>query len=266
MADRSIHTPCIIFALARESKFFRREFRPRQRFPGSPCWARFCGAPSHTTLVIHSGMGHIAAKRAINWVLSKPILGEGVYLPTVVIMAGFGGALIEGLRVGDVVLASEVGNHDGTFCPVTWPHKWPETRWKTAFHQGKIVTVDKMICSSKKKKELGRISNALAVDMESAYVAHSCAERGVAFGCIRAISDAVDKEISVHLSKAFSNNRVSLIRLTDALIRSPTTILELVRLARHSQIAARNLRAALCELLLRTPARFTSQQDPKAML
>ena len=35
--------PCVVFALGREAKAFRREFRAQQRFAGAPCWARFCG-------------------------------------------------------------------------------------------------------------------------------------------------------------------------------------------------------------------------------
>src|SRR6516164_5325108 len=100
MSDPSICTPCVIFAMARESKFFRKEFRPKQRFHGAPCWARFCGLSTQTTLVIHSGMGATAAKRAIHWILSKPLFNQKVYWPKVVVIAGFAGALIEELQVG----------------------------------------------------------------------------------------------------------------------------------------------------------------------
>jgi len=198
---------------------------------------------------MHSGMGATAAKRAINWVLSKPLVGQMVYQPKIVIMAGFAGALIEGLQVGEVVLASEVGNQDGNFYPATWLDALPGSKWKTALNQCRIVTSNRMVCSSKEKKEMRRINNALAVDMESAHIAYACAEKEVPFGCIRAISDSVDTGISDNLAKAISGDRVSLMGLTGAIIRSPKTVLELVRLANNSRIAAQKLSAALCEML-----------------
>ena len=57
MTDLLVEDPCVVFALPRESMTFRREFRPQQRFPGAPCWAKFCGPAWLTVLVLHAGMG-----------------------------------------------------------------------------------------------------------------------------------------------------------------------------------------------------------------
>jgi adenosylhomocysteine nucleosidase len=248
MSGRTLTNPCVIFALARESMYFRQQSRPQRRFPGAPCWNRFCESSALSVLTVHSGMGAVAAERAVNWILSKPLLGSLVYQPKFVIMAGFGGALNEQLQVGDVVLATEIGKHDGNFSPVTWPSMAGE-KWKPEVIRGRIVTSNKLIGTSSEKSELGRITKALVVDMESAYVAQACAEKGVPFGCIRAISDSVSMELSSHMTEVFSQGRISAIRLVSAVLRSPKTLLEMQKLAKNTRIAARKLSSTLCEVL-----------------
>jgi adenosylhomocysteine nucleosidase len=249
MSGRTLTNPCVIFALARESMYFRQQLRPQRRFPGAPCWNRFCESSALSVLTVHSGLGAVAAKRAINWILSKPLLGSLVYQPKFVIMAGFGGALTEQLQIGDVVLATEIGKHDGSSSPVTWPTSRLETKGKPEVIRGRIVTSDKLIGTSSEKGELGRITKALVVDMESAYVAQACAEKGVPFGCIRAISDSVNMELSRHMIQITSQGRISAIRLVSAVLRSPKTLLEMQQLAKNTRIAARKLSSTLCEVL-----------------
>ena len=50
VSDLSFSYPCVVFALRRESLFFRREFRPQQRLPGAPYRAQLCGPAWLTVL------------------------------------------------------------------------------------------------------------------------------------------------------------------------------------------------------------------------
>src|SRR6516162_9664899 len=106
--DLAFDDPCILFALRREANPFLREFRPQLRFPGAPCWARFCGPAWLTVLVLETGVGTGRARAALDWLLARPALANVVYRPRLVLSAGFCGALDEQLRVGDVLLATEV--------------------------------------------------------------------------------------------------------------------------------------------------------------
>src|SRR5262249_61208505 len=117
--------PCILFALHRESTTFRREFRPHQRFPGAPCWARFCGPPWLTVLALHTGVGTAPTERALGWLLGHPKLEALPYQPKLVLSAGFSGALAETLKIGDVILATEVADLEGNRWPTTWPGELP---------------------------------------------------------------------------------------------------------------------------------------------
>lgn len=249
MSESTSSNPCIMFALSRESMFFRRHFRPRQRFPGAPCYARFCRSFSHSVLVMHTGMGADAAKQAIDWALGKPTLGDKSYSPKFVIMAGFAGALDRALRIGDIVAATGVGDEEGNAWPTTLPAHIPGGKWETTLQRGKIVTVDRVVDSPSGKTSLSQKYQASAVDMESAHVARACRINNMPFGCIRAISDAVDTQISKGLVRAFSGNRVSWFHVLSAVLRSPKVMLEMKRLTADTRHASQQLGLALRELL-----------------
>jgi nucleoside phosphorylase len=121
VTELTISDPCVVFALARESAFFCRQFRPQQRFPGAPCRARFCGPPWLSVLVLETGVGPDRAATAADWLLSGLALGGVPYRPRVVIAAGYAGALRPERCLGDVVLATEVLGADGGRWPATWP-------------------------------------------------------------------------------------------------------------------------------------------------
>src|ERR1700687_1186615 len=106
--------------MRRESAAFRREFCPQQRFPGAPCRARFCGPAWLSVLVLETGVGKEATQNALAWLLDGPLLENVPYRPKLVLSAGFGGALTPTLAVGDVVLATEIVEPDGTRIPATW--------------------------------------------------------------------------------------------------------------------------------------------------
>jgi hypothetical protein len=88
--------------------------------------------------------------------------------------------------------------------------------------------------------------------MESAVLARACRRHGVAFGCVRAVSDAADTALSPGLADLLAGGRVSPPRLLAALARSPRLAVELWQLARATRRAGEQLGAALGELLTLT--------------
>ncbi|MBN9118221.1 MAG: hypothetical protein J0I06_03515 [Planctomycetes bacterium] len=84
-----------------------------------------------------------------------------------------------------------------------------------------------------------------AVDMESAAVAEVCAERGVRFLAVRAVSDTVDTALSPELVRLLSGGNVSVRKACGALLRKPALLGEFLRLARDTKLAARCLAGAL---------------------
>ncbi len=186
---------------------------------------------------------------ALDWLLGQPLLGNVPYQPSVILSAGFSGALQENYQVGDVILATEVVDHEGHCWPVTWPAQLPPSEWRPALHQGRILSAPQLVASPEEKRALGQQHAALAVDMETAAVARLCHQHRVSFGCVRAISDDAHTPLSPRLASLVSGGHVAPLHVLTALLRSPRLGSELWRLAKQTRFAARQLARALRELL-----------------
>ncbi len=252
MNDLSFDDPCLVFALRREWQSFRREFRPHQRFPGAPCWARFCGPAWLTVLVLETGVGSGRTGAALEWLAEPPSLGNLPYRPKVVLSAGFSGGLQGDRAVGDVILATEVIDLEGNSWPATWPGELPPGEWRPPLHRGRVLSVPQLVADPAEKRALGVKHAAVAVDMESAAVARSCGKCGVPFGCVRVILDDVHTPLSPRLFSLLRGSGASPLRLLAGLARSPRLAGELWRLAAQSGRAAEQLGKALGELLTLT--------------
>jgi adenosylhomocysteine nucleosidase len=228
MTEPLDNTPCLIFALAREASAFYRTFRPHKRFPDAPCPARQCG----TVLVLESGVGARATDRALAWL---------PYRPSVILSAGYCGALQDHLHVGDIVFAQEVIDPSGGRWPVTWP---------TPAQGGRLLNSPTLAATPEQKRRLGRDHDAAAVDMETAHLARWCAERDIPFASVRAVSDDVHTSLSPRLVALLSGGRVSPLRVLASVARQPTLIGELWRLAHHTRRASARLAVALRDLLI----------------
>jgi adenosylhomocysteine nucleosidase len=244
--------PCVVFALGREAKAFRRTFPTQQRFPGAPCWARFCGPAWLSVLVVETGVGRQRAERTADWLLGRPLVGNVPYHPKLVLAAGYCGALVDGLKTGDCVLATEVVDEDGGRWPATWPAELPAGRWDPPLCRGRLVTTRELAAEPYQKRALAQTHAAVAVDMETAALAKRCAAAGVPFGCLRTVLDEVDSPLSPRLASVFSGGRVSPWRLAWALVRSPSLVTELLGLAKRAKAAGEPLGKALGELLTLT--------------
>lgn len=127
------------------------------------------------------------------------------FAPDIVVnsgVAGGTGATSNPARVLDVVLASEVAYHDvwcgpGTVpgeaagCPARFTCPLPDdVSERLGVRRGLIASGDIFV---DRRQDLDRIlglyPEAIAVDMESAAIAHTCHMRGVPFVCLRVISD-----------------------------------------------------------------------------
>ncbi len=252
MNDLRIDDPCLVFALNRESKSFRREFPPQQGFPGAPCWARFCGPAWLSVLVLHSGVGAERMQKVMDWLSRKPELGKVPYQPKVILSAGFAGALQEDFKVGDVILATEVVDSKGQNWPTTWPGVLPPGPWQPPLHRGRLLTTSKLVGKPEDKLALGKQFDAVAVDMESAVLARTCAQKEIPFGCVRVVSDDVQTALSPKLVSLLSGGNVSGLRISLTLLTAPGLMGELSRLAKQTHLARQQLGKALGELLTLT--------------
>jgi adenosylhomocysteine nucleosidase len=252
VTELAFDDPCLVFALGRESAAFRREFRPHQRFPGSPCRARFCGPPWLTVLVLETGVGVAPTDKALQWLVEQPKLGDVPYRPRVILSAGFAGALQPEYKVGDIVLATEVVDAEGSSWTTTWPGELPAGEWRPPLHRAPVLTLDRIVTGVEEKQLLGQRHQAAAVEMEATVVARWCKRHDIPFGCVRAISDDVHTPLSPQLAGLLVGGQVSLLRVLTSLATSPRLASEMWRLARQTQLAAEQLGKALGEVLTLT--------------
>lgn len=123
--------------------------------------------------------------------------------PDIIINTGVAGGTGSAARVMDIVVADAVGYHDVWCGPGTnpgeaagCPHPLPtDAGLRTlpalrGLHHGLIASGDIFVDNA---ETVGRILDlypgALAIDMESGALAHTCWRRGIPFLCLRIVSD-----------------------------------------------------------------------------
>jgi adenosylhomocysteine nucleosidase len=242
MSEASMPTRSVgwvfLFALRRESAPFTKRLRFVESLKGVPCFAGLYETRRGQAVVLETGVGVIRAAAAIRWVLEN-------IESRLIVACGFAGALSPSMKVGDVLLASEVVEPGED-----------ELHWRTAVPAelgdlpvGRLVTVPQLVGRPAGKRTLARATGAVAVDMESAAIAEACQAWRVPCAVVRAISDAADSELSHRLVTLLAGGRAVPWRVLAAVIRSPGLAIELWRLARDTRLAARRLAAALERLI-----------------
>lgn len=194
--------------------------------------------------LIRSGMGVGHAATA------SRVLIEAV-APEVIISFGFGGALREGLHVGDLVLAEQLMSCNGCeISRVVQPsHRLLEQLQylvqdpsNIAVYRGTFITTRKILGKRLVEGLLpGDYSNPV-LEMESAAIAEVAAEAHIPFAAVRAISDAADEELEFSLDEFTDdemNIRISRVLLSVA--KKPWIIPQLLRLASNTSKAGKRL-------------------------
>ncbi|MCR5158336.1 MAG: 5'-methylthioadenosine/adenosylhomocysteine nucleosidase [Prevotella sp.] len=160
-------------------------------------------------LVEKCGIGKVNAALGVQRIIND-------YKPDCIISSGCAGGHGEGVHVKDVVVSTELAYHD-VYCGSAiddttqygqvqgLPARFPADPWlleqatalraqaetlSTQLHEGLIVTGDWFVDSKEKMRSIvEKFPDALAVDMESAAIAHACYLSKVPFISFRVVSD-----------------------------------------------------------------------------
>ena len=135
------------------------------------------------------------------------------FSPDWVLNLGVAGAGADGVRIGDLVVATAAVQHDADTSPLGDPVGMvskvnlvelpcdEELRARLVaaakkadltVHEGIIATGDQFIHDGATRARIHHLFNALAVEMEGGAVAHTCLLNGVKCGVLRSISDQAD--------------------------------------------------------------------------
>ena len=190
--------------------------------------AYWCGhLHGHAVVAVLSRIGKVAAATTTTALLER-------FNARAVLFTGAAGGLADGVRVGDLVVAEALLQHDMDASPLFPRHEVPlygRSRFATdlnlrsalssacasvladaprllgdaataefrihapALHQGLIVSGDRFVSTSVESGSLrAELPDALAVEMEGAAVAQVCTDYGIAFAVVRVISDRADDD------------------------------------------------------------------------
>lgn len=134
-------------------------------------------------VVVEGGVGPAAAARAASEAIR-------FYQPRYVLSAGFAGALVDDLKRGQLLLASEVVNPAGQAFQTGLTLASPGA--SAGWHVGRLLSVESLVCTPAERRAWAAKSQAVACDMETFAVAHTCRQWGVPLVAVRVISDAVE--------------------------------------------------------------------------
>ncbi len=187
--------------------------------------------------LVCGGIGAEAARRATEAVIRE-------VSPERVLSVGFAGGLDGSLKVGHVIEPRTVINAaDGA-------------RTEVGSGAGILVST-KAVADKDRKSRLAKAYGASAVDMEAAAVAQGAQARGVAFGAIKAISDAANFNLPAMDRFVAADGTFQSARFACHAALRPWLWGSTMALARNSAIASRALCGALAEYL----ARELSEKD-----
>ena len=138
-----------------------------------------------------------------------------IYEPELIINSGVSGALSPDLRVGDVVIGTDVVQHDvdttargaepgfvSTVDRLSFPlDNFASTAIAAAAEElgiravrGRIASGDQFVASTERKEEIVRLFSAVTCEMEAGAIAHVCFLNRVPCAVIRCISDGGNEE------------------------------------------------------------------------
>ena len=158
-------------------------------------------------VIAYSKIGKVNASLTATTLIEK-------YGAQKLLFSGVAGAINPSLKIGDLIVATKLAQHDLDITAFGHPHGFvPEgavfvesdsalmaiakkvaCERKIPLQEGIIATGDQFICNEEKKNWIGTTFHADALEMEGASVAVVCDALKVPFCILRAISDAADMD------------------------------------------------------------------------
>jgi len=154
-----------------------------------------------------------------------------------ILSIGICGALCPGLRVGDVVIASEIVTPDGV-CPtsVSWTQELA-ARMPNAV-VASMAGVDLVAADHAGKAELRASTNARAVDMESHIAARAAMAHRLPLAALRVVSDGAHRSLPHAAQVALHpSGGVDMPAVFRSILCAPLQVLPLMRTAWEAEIA-----------------------------
>jgi len=235
----------IAFALPAESQQFLRSLGNKSRGDRNGIRTIRGKIDDRPIEVLHTGVGENVCRQRMAKFLSstgRVHRGEHDQPFDYLISAGFAGALNDQLEVGDLLLAKN-------FSTIR-----PEENFSLSslpIHMADLLTVPALIDSREERNKLGLTSGAVAVDMETEFIARACAAHAIPLLSLRVISDTPRELFPAPANILFDIERqqTRMPKLAAYLVAHPHRIPRLVQFARRIARARKSLADALVKIV-----------------
>ena len=171
----------------------------------------------HAVVAVLSGIGKVAAAMTATVLIEK-------FQVERILFTGVAGGLAAHVKVGDVVVASELLQHDMDVSPLFPQYEVPlsgrarfeadpvmtqvliesvqQVLPQVQVHAGLVISGDQFVSSASESRRLQmEIADALAVEMEGAALAQVCRDYGIPLAVVRTLSDRADDDAHTDFSK-----------------------------------------------------------------
>jgi nucleoside phosphorylase len=226
----------VTFALPAESSEFLRSLQDKSRNNRNGVRTTRGKIDDRSIEILHTGVGERVCRQRMARFLQDQRFD---YL----ISAGFAGALTDDLSVGDLLLAKN-------FSTVDLGERW-SSLLSSPIYLADMLTVPALIESAEERSKLGLTSEAVAVDMETEFIARACAKVGVPLLSLRVISDRPRELFPAPANVLFNIERqqTQMLKLAAHLLAHPTLVPHLVQFARRIARVRKILADALVEVV-----------------
>jgi len=203
-----------------------------------------CNISGNSAVMVETGMGMLNA----GWGATT-LAGDGIDL---LISAGFGGAVRQGLHVGDIIMARHIMQLHGNDLEEVSVGFYGQNNIaeKLSLPQGTFISCDTIL----NKRELAGLLPAECanpvVEMETSAIARVAALHGIPFLALRTISDPWDEELDFSIDEFCDDSmQIRIPKVLRTIAKRPHIIPQLIRLARNSRTAAKSLSKTMEQLL-----------------
>jgi len=175
----------------------------------------------HNLVIAYSKIGKVFSTLTATTMLQK-------FGAEVLLFSGVAGAINPKLKIGNLIAATKLCQHDLDITAFGHPHGYvPEGKqfieadkalvakamdvakdMGLELMEGTIATGDQFIADAEKNKWIGETFNADALEMEGASVACVCDAMNVPFFILRAISDAADMDASFSFDEFLESSAI----------------------------------------------------------
>jgi nucleoside phosphorylase len=236
----------ITFALPAESAEFLRFLRDKSRADRNGIRTIRGKIDDRAVEVLHTGVGENACRQRMAKFLSatgRIRRGEHDQHFDYLISAGFAGALNDRLQVGDLLIAKNF--------LTLWSAENRSSLSSLPIHIADLLTVPALINSGEDRNKLALTSGAMAVDMETEFIARACTVHGVPLLSLRVVSDTPKELFPAPTDVLFDVERqqTQMLKLATYFFAHPHRVPRLLQFARRIVRARRILASALVTIV-----------------